>query len=47
VQDATDHPTVVYSRLAMRLYWPKTEPSFVLPPGEGGWQPLRVQRTVQ
>ena len=25
--------------LAMRLYWPKTEPPSVLPPGEGTWQP--------
>lgn len=23
----------------MRLYWPKTEPSPVLPPGEGDWKP--------
>ncbi len=25
--------------LAMRLYWPKTEPPSVLPPGEGTWKP--------
>jgi hypothetical protein len=25
--------------LAMRLYWPKTEPPSILPPGEGTWQP--------
>lgn len=25
--------------LVMRLYWPKTEPPSILPPGEGGWQP--------
>jgi hypothetical protein len=25
--------------LAMRLYWPKTEPPSVLPPGEGSWEP--------
>jgi hypothetical protein len=25
--------------LAMRLYWPKTEPPSVLPPGEGTWSP--------
>jgi hypothetical protein len=25
--------------LVMRLYWPKTEPPSVLPPGEGTWKP--------
>jgi hypothetical protein len=25
--------------LAMRLYWPKTEPPSILPPGEGTWNP--------
>jgi hypothetical protein len=25
--------------LAMRLYWPKTEPPSILPPGEGTWKP--------
>jgi hypothetical protein len=25
--------------LVMRLYWPKTEPPSVLPPGEGSWKP--------
>ncbi len=32
--------------LVMRLYWPKTEPPSILPPGEGTWQPpgiLKVQ----
>ncbi len=24
--------------LAMRLYWPKTEPPSILPPGEGTWR---------
>ena len=28
--------------LVMRLYWPKTEPPSVLPPGEGAWQPPGV-----
>jgi len=30
--------------LAMRLYWPKTEPPSVLPPGEGAWQPPPVTK---
>jgi hypothetical protein len=30
--------------LAMRLYWPKTEPPSVLPPGEGTWQPPGLVR---
>lgn len=25
--------------LVMRLYWPKTEPPSILPPGTGTWQP--------
>jgi hypothetical protein len=25
--------------LVMRLYWPKTDPPSILPPGEGTWQP--------
>jgi hypothetical protein len=33
--------------LAMRLYWPKTEPPSILPPGEGSWQPPGVQRVAQ
>jgi hypothetical protein len=28
--------------LVMRLYWPKTEPPSVLPPGDGAWQPPGV-----
>ena len=28
--------------LAMRLYWPKTEPPSILPPGEGTWKPPGV-----
>jgi hypothetical protein len=28
--------------MVMRLYWPKTEPPSVLPPGEGTWQPPAV-----
>ncbi len=28
--------------MAMRLYWPKTEPPSILPPGEGTWQPPSV-----
>jgi hypothetical protein len=31
--------------LVMRLYWPKTEPPSVLPPGEGTWSPPPVTRT--
>jgi len=30
--------------LGMRLYWPKTEPPSVLPPGEGTWQPPPVKK---
>ena len=25
--------------LVIRLYWPKTEPPSILPPGEGTWKP--------
>jgi hypothetical protein len=25
--------------LVLRLYWPKTEPPSILPPGEGTWKP--------
>ncbi|HMK36144.1 MAG TPA: DUF1254 domain-containing protein [Desulfomonilaceae bacterium] len=28
--------------LVMRLYWPKTEPPSILPPGEGSWNPPAV-----
>jgi hypothetical protein len=30
--------------LVMRLYWPKTEPPSILPPGEGTWQPPGIKR---
>lgn len=30
--------------LVMRLYWPKTEPPSILPPGEGAWSPPSVMR---
>jgi len=30
--------------LVMRLYWPKTEPPSILPPGEGTWKPPGVKR---
>jgi hypothetical protein len=30
--------------LVMRLYWPKTEPPSVLPPGAGTWQPPGIKR---
>jgi hypothetical protein len=33
--------------LVMRLYWPKTEPPSILPPGEGTWQPPAVTRRSQ
>jgi hypothetical protein len=32
--------------LVMRLYWPKTEPPSILPPGEGTWQPPDVKRVT-
>jgi hypothetical protein len=28
--------------IAMRLYWPKTEPPSILPPGRGTWNPPKV-----
>jgi hypothetical protein len=31
--------------LVMRLYWPKTEPPSILPPGEGTWKPPGIQVT--
>jgi hypothetical protein len=31
--------------LVMRLYWPRTEPPSILPPGEGTWQPPGVVKT--
>jgi hypothetical protein len=30
--------------LVMRLYWPKTEPPSVLPPGDGTWKPPAIVR---
>jgi hypothetical protein len=30
--------------LVLRLYWPKTEPPSILPPGEGTWQPPGIKR---
>jgi hypothetical protein len=30
--------------LVMRLYWPKTEPPSILPPGQGTWQPPGIKR---
>jgi len=30
--------------LVMRLYWPKTDPPSILPPGEGTWQPPAIRR---
>jgi len=35
---------VIY--LVMRLYWPKTEPPSILPPGEGTWKPPGVKRAA-
>ena len=31
--------------LVMRLYWPKTQPPSILPPGEGTWKPPSIQKT--
>ena len=31
--------------LVMRLYWPKTEPPSILPPGKGEWKPPRLTKT--
>ena len=30
--------------LVMRLYWPKTTPPSILPPGEGTWKPPAVKK---
>lgn len=30
--------------MVMRLYWPKTEPPSILPPGEGTWAPPAVKK---
>jgi len=30
--------------LVMRLYWPKTNPPSILPPGQGTWQPPGINR---
>jgi hypothetical protein len=30
--------------LVMRLYWPRTEPPSILPPGEGTWSPPALVR---
>jgi hypothetical protein len=30
--------------IVMRLYWPKTEPPSILPPGKGTWQPPSLKR---
>ena len=30
--------------LVMRLYWPKTDPPSILPPGEGTWSPPGIKR---
>jgi hypothetical protein len=30
--------------MVMRLYWPKTEPPSILPPGKGTWQPPGLKR---
>ena len=29
--------------MVMRLYWPKTEPPSILPPGEGAWKPPAIE----
>jgi len=31
----------------MRLYWPRTEPPSILPPGEGTWQPPSIVRAAK
>ncbi len=31
--------------MVMRLYWPKTEPPSILPPGEGTWKPPAIEVT--
>jgi hypothetical protein len=30
--------------MVMRLYWPKTEPPSILPPGDGSWSPPGIKR---
>ncbi|SHI04355.1 DUF1254 domain-containing protein [Bradyrhizobium erythrophlei] len=32
--------------LVMRLYWPKVQPPSILPPGEGTWQPPKIERVT-
>jgi hypothetical protein len=32
--------------LILRLYWPKTEPPSILPPGEGTWKPPGIERVI-
>jgi hypothetical protein len=32
--------------LVLRLYWPKTEPPSILPPGQGTWQPPDIKRVA-
>jgi hypothetical protein len=32
--------------LVMRLYWPKTTPPSILPPGEGTWQPPAIVKVM-
>ena len=34
------------ARIVMRLYWPRTEPPSILPPGEGSWQPPPLQKVA-
>jgi hypothetical protein len=33
--------------LILRLYWPKTEPPSILPPGEGTWKPPGIERVIE
>jgi hypothetical protein len=33
--------------LVLRLYWPKTEPPSILPPGEGTWKPPGIERVIE
>jgi hypothetical protein len=33
--------------IAMRLYWPKTDPPSILPAGEGTWQPPALQKVAK
>jgi len=32
--------------MVMRLYWPKTEPPSILPPGAGTWSPPPVVKVL-